>query len=141
MSGQFTYSKRHKYPHMVGNDTTVWDRFISKFPGRFDSVDYDWRVGDGMDLNTSWDENIKRMATMITQKRIDVVGWNDNLPTLIEVRQRIGLGILGQILGYKTLFERDFPNIIKPRLLVVCEEISKDDLAVMGTYDIPVEVV
>lgn len=141
MPGRFTYSKRRKYPHMVGEDGTVWERFIDRFPDRFDSVDYDWRVGEGMDLSPLWDDSTKRMATMISQKRIDVVGWNENFPTLIEVRLRIGLGILGQILGYKALFERDFPNFLKPRLLVVCEVISNDDLAVMGTYDIPVEVV
>ena len=141
MSGRFTYEIRYKYPHMVGEDSTVWERFIKKFPDRFDSVDYDWRVGDGMILDPDTDENIKRMTKMITQKRIDVVGWNQEFPTIIEVRCRIGLGILGQILGYRTLFEKDFPNILKPRILVVCEIIGKDDLAVMESYNVPVEVV
>lgn len=141
MSGRFVYEKRLRYPHMIGDDHTVWDRFILKFPDRFDSVDYDWRVGEGMVTDPSWDDETKRMATMISQKRIDVVGWNDNFPTLVEVRRRIGLGSLGQILGYKMLFEQFFPNIIKPRMLVVCEVISNDDFAAMDYYGIKVEVV
>jgi len=141
LSGRFPYVKRNSYPHMIGEDLIIWNRFIDRFPGRFDSVDYDWRVGQGMDLQESWEDTIKRMATMITQKRIDVLGWNGEIPTIIEVKKNVSISTLGQVLGYQILFVHDFPHIHKPEILVVCGSLSIDDSTVLGAYSIPVEVV
>jgi len=126
---------------MIGEDLIVWNRFVDRFPHRFDSVDYDWRVGQGMALQESWEDTIKRMATMITQKRIDVIGWNGEVPTIIEVKKNVNTGTLGQILTYQYLFEREFPHFPKPSLLVVCGQMDVDDMSVLGGFQIPVEVV
>ena len=141
MSGRFPYEKRYKYPHMIGDDLRVWEKFIELHPGRFDSVDYDWRVGVGMTLYPEWEENIKRMAKMITQKRIDVVGWNDEQPTIIEVKERGSIVALGQLLGYLVLFVKEFPNISAPKLLLICDMISLDDRTALDDYEIEIEVV
>jgi len=141
MSGRYPYQRRTSYPHMIGEDMKVWERFISKFPTRFESVDYDWRVGQGMELLPWWQDSIKRMATMITQKRIDVLAWSVELPTIIEVKRAVNISTLGQILGYQILFVKDFPHISKPELLVVCEFIGVDDSVVLDAYNVSVEVV
>lgn len=141
MSGRFPYEPRHKYPHMLGEDVAIWERFVTKFPDRYDSVDYDWRVGQGMDLDEGWEDNVKRMATAITQKRIDVVGWRKEQLTIIEVKRSVSIGTLGQVLGYRSLFIKEFPNFNIPELLVVCESIGIDDRTVLDDFKIPVEVV
>lgn len=141
MSGRFPYEPRRKYPHMLGEDVVIWERFIEKYPDRYDSVDYDWRVGRGMELDADWEENVKRMATAITQKRIDAVGWNGDDVTIIEVKKSVSIGTLGQILGYRSLFVKEFPNFSVPKLLVVCESMGFDDKTVLDDYKIPVEVV
>lgn len=141
MAGRLPYGKRRKYPHMLGEDVPVWERFIEKFPERFDSVDYDWRVGQGAEVPEGLGEEYERMARMLSQKRIDVVGWVNEMPTIIEVKDRVGLSTLGQIEGYRILFERDFPGLRRPGVLVVCGRISGDDRAVMEAARIPVEVV
>jgi len=126
---------------MLGEDIPIWERFIVKFPDRFDSVDYDWRVGVGMELQSGWEDNIKRMATMVTQKRIDVLGWNGERPTIIEVKKAVNISTLGQVLGYQILFVHDFPHISKPNILVVTEFLGGDDRLVLDSYTVPVEVV
>lgn len=141
MAGRFVYGKRRRYPHMLGEDVAVWERFVGKFPGRFDSVDYDWRVGDGVAVDPEWDEAYVRMARMLSQKRIDVVGWNGGAATIVEVKDRAGLSALGQVEGYRILFVRDFPTLGTPGVLLVCGRISPDDAAVMVRSGIPVEVV
>jgi len=141
MSGRFPYAKRFQYPHMLGEDIPIWERFIVKFPDRFDSVDYDWRVGKGMEINQGWEDNIQRMATMITQKRIDVLGWNGERPTIIEVKKAVNISTLGQVLGYQILFVHDFPHIHKPEILVVTEFLGGDDRLVLDSYAVPIEVV
>ena len=75
---------------MLGEDISIWERFIESHPEYFDSVDYDWRVGEGIVPDQEWEENYKRMVTMLSQKRIDVVGWNDEKPTIVEVKKRGG---------------------------------------------------
>lgn len=141
MPGRMPYHKRFKYPHMLQDDKDVWDRFMDKFPDAFDSVDYDFRVGEGQELNPEWDPGMKIMVTALTQKRIDVIGWNNDQPSIIEVKQRVGLSALGQVLGYRELFTSEFPHFPSPDLMVVCSRISTDDKKVLEAYHIKIEVV
>ena len=141
MSGRLPYRSRRKYTHMTGEDKAVWDRFIMKFPKAFDSVDYDFRVGEGEQLQLEFDEKIQRMVTMLSQLRIDAIGWNGEQPTIVEVKPRAVVSALGQIQGYKILFMRQFPKISAPLTLMVCEVISLDVQHVFDEMKIPVEVV
>ena len=104
MPGEFKYERRRKYPHLLGQDYIIWDRFIMLNPGKFDSVDYDLHVGSGIlppvDSPTSDDEQWQSL----TQKRIDVIGWKDEQPTIVEVKYRVTLETLGQLLGYEVLY-------------------------------------
>lgn len=126
---------------MMGEDIPIWERYLSGYPGVFQTVDYDFRVGNGMPLQEGWGENLNRMATMITQKRIDVLAWNEEVPTIIEVKKRAGLATVGQIQGYKVLFEMDLPNIEKPSLMVITEDVDQDTMMVFRKLNIPVVVV
>lgn len=141
MAGRLKYGKRVHYAHMLDDEAAVWDRFVDKFPDRFETVDYDFRVGEGMKVPEHYEENITRMAKMLSQKRIDVLAWNDDQPTIIEVKKRVGLSALGQVLGYRTLFIKNLPRIKKPKLMVLCEIISDDDMTVLKANDVPVVVV
>ncbi len=141
MAGRLQYGKRYKYPHMIGDDAIIWERFMNLFPERFETVDYDFRVGSGVPIPAGEAENYARMMTMLSQKRIDVIGWKNESPTIIEVKRRVGLGALGQVFGYRILFKKDFKNIKKPELLIVCEEITVDDRVVLEVSGVPVEVV
>lgn len=140
MAGRLPYAKRHRYPHMIGENAELWSRFIDLNPGCFDTVDYDFRVGEGMKPDPDWPEHVKRDATALTQKRIDVLAWEGDQPTIIEVKRRVGLSALGQVLGYKILFMRDFRHIKEPELLVVTGQISEDDERVLEGHKVPVVV-
>lgn len=125
---------------MIGEDKTIWERFLLLFPDRFDSVDYDFRVGNGIPLDDHWDRATRATMKALTQKRIDVLGWNDEKPTIIEVKKRVGLSALGQCLGYLQLFTREFPNISRPGLLVVAETIFRDDFEILKGHNIEVVI-
>ncbi len=81
------------------------------------------------------------MVTMLSQKRIDVVGWKDDKPTIIEVKKRVGLSTLGQILGYKTLFIEELQQFVIPGILIITESIGDDDKRVLTKHGIPLIVV
>ncbi len=141
MAGRLPYGHRYRYPHMIGEDEKIWNRFMTLNPDSFETVDYDFRVGKGASVSPGEQENYARMITMLSQKRIDVIGWNGESPTIIEVKHRVGLGTLGQVIGYRTLFVMEFQRIKKPELLIICELISEDDQLVLDENKIPVAVV
>jgi len=140
MAGRLPYLKRRKYPHMIGENAEIWNKFIDKYPGRFDTVDYDFRVGSGMVLNPAWPESVQRDAKALTQKRIDVLAWKGEKPTIIEVKRRVGLSALGQVLGYRILFRGEFRNLGDPAVLVLTSAIGADDEKVLEASGVPVEV-
>lgn len=141
MTGMFPYNKRLRYPHMIKSEAETWNLFIDKFPGKYDTVDYDFRVGEGMELNNTWDDKTRNMATAISQKRIDVLAWKEKSITIIEIKRRGSLSAIGQLLGYRTLFEKDFIKLQVPKILLVCQTIDRDDRLAFQNQGIPVVVV
>ncbi len=141
MPGKFFYGLRHKYPHLIGEDTEVWNRFILRFPDRFDTVDYDVKVGKGSGADSFTDETAKKYWIQLTQKRIDVIGHKNNFITIIEVKNRVSLHTLGQILGYRFLYLKENPEIKSVKTLIVCSSINEDDSDVLKHYGIDFIVV
>lgn len=141
MPGQFNYEVRHKYPHLIGEDTAVWERFILKYSDKFQTVDYDVHIGKGVNTDPIPEQSLKNYWADLTKKRIDVIGYKDNFVTIIEVKKRVGLYSLGQILGYKFLYLREHPEISVVSTLIVCSSIDQDDRDVLIHYGINFVVV
>ena len=141
MPGKFNYEHRHKYPHLIGEDTEVWNRFISKYPYKFDTVDYDIKVGKGIETDIVIENEYKDQFRNLTRKRIDVVGYRNDIITIVEVKKRSTLFTLGQILGYHFLFLKENPELQFVDSLIVCGKIDPDDVAVLNHYAIDFLVV
>ncbi len=141
MEGKFNYEKMRKYPHLLGEDISVWDRFIEQHPDRFNTVDYDVHVGTGIAALHDEEPTFDSQFRSLTMKRIDVIGWKNNLPTIIEVKYRVGLDTLGQVLGYRSLYLRENPGILGIPILVVCNTIGQDDRYVLNQFSIPFVIV
>ena len=141
MEGKFNYEPRLRYPHLLGKDKIIWDVFIRKFPDLFDTVDYDLHVGSGISSNTVEDIDKTDQWKNLTQKRIDAVGYKDGHPSIIEVKDRVGLATLGQVLGYKFLFMREHPNIDSLSLIVVTGSCGPDDLDILKHYNVKIFII
>ncbi len=141
MPGKFNYEVRHKYPHMIGEDSAVWSRFIMLHPARFDTVDYDVKVGSGSHTESIPEQKYSNYWSQLTKKRIDVIAHKDNFITIIEVKKRASLFTLGQILGYKFLFLRSNPDIKLVKTLILCSTISPDDILILDHYGVDFQVV
>ena len=136
MPGKFNYELRLKYPHLIGEDTEVWNRFITMIPDKFDTVDYDILVGQGAKVFTIPDKKSQEYWSRLTKKRIDVIGYKDDVITIVEVKKRVGLYTLGQILGYRFLYLREHPEVNFVNTLVICSSITQDDIDVLTHYGI-----
>lgn len=140
MAGRFTFQKLAKYPHMKPEDVAVWERFIAQNPAFFETVSYDVPCGRGAEVNPDHPEEIQRDHTILTQKKIDVVGFNGNIATVVEIGPIADMRKLGQILTYYELFTTDHPEIALIQKMVICGSIERELEKLFERNEIQVEV-
>lgn len=121
--GKHPYEKLHKYPGLRSEDIKVWESFIDKHPKHFKTCDYNVRVGDGMVVNPDWESNIKRMAIALSQLRIDVIGYTQLMPVLIELKPVGNCAAIGQLMVYSYHYVQKI-GFAKPMgLLLICNHV------------------
>lgn len=133
MAGYYSPDKLRAYPHMMVGDVRIWDVFLDTVSHGFDRFQYDVHVGEGLTPSPNWEEIVVSMAMALTEKRIDVVGWNKNVPTIIEVKPFASLSAVGQVLCYRELFRVRFPQEVSPLLMIVTDQ-AMPDMAYLTTH-------
>lgn len=126
MTGRFPFVKLAKYPHMKPEDVAVWERFVASNPTFLDTVDYDVKCGTGAEVNPDHPPEIQRDHTVLTQKKIDVVGYAADRVYIIEVGPVADMRKLGQILTYAHLWQIDHPEVANPIPMVLCGSIERE---------------
>ena len=106
------YKKLLKYPHLKAEETEIWSRFIEKYPDAFESVEYDVLVGAGAEVEPEESEEMRKDIEYLTKKKIDVVGFKGDEISVIEIRKRAGLDIVGKLVSYVELY-RDIAPVDK----------------------------
>lgn len=141
MMKRYPYKQLPKYPHLLAEDTALWNNFISQYPDRFVYCDYDYHVGDGIDVPADWPESYRNMATTLSQFRIDVIGWNADIPTIIEVKPRARTTAIGQVLVYYSLFIKQHPEYLNARKMIVTDWKHEEITAVAFEHNIAIVTV
>jgi hypothetical protein len=126
MPGRFPYKILAKYPHMMPQDVDVWEAYIHKNPNAFGTVEYDLKVGKGAEVDTNAPENMQRDHTILTQKKIDAVGYNTGEVWIIEVKPIANARALGQILTYIKLYKDEHGERDKIEGMIVCYEVERE---------------
>jgi hypothetical protein len=119
----------------------IWQKFLDLNPGRFDTYEYDVRVGEGITPPPNLDANIADMAVSLAKKRIDVIGVKDSIPTIIEIKDYAGLTAVGQLVSYPLLFSREFPEAPTPGILLITRRLLPDVAYVLDWFQIPFEII
>lgn len=117
----------HKYPHLAGGDIPVWHKFVTDHGHLYQGFVYDLQVGVGLNTGIIGDEALLKMWRGLTKKRIDVLGILSKRIHVIEVKERPGISVLGQALGYVTLLE-DSGRFNAPLIPVVVGGIIEPDI-------------
>lgn len=134
--GRFPFSELAKYPHMKPEDVQVWTRFLAKYPAYFDTVDYDVPVGQGAPQDENQPPNIQYDGKILTQKKIDVVGYKRDIITVVEIGPVADMRKLGQILVYRKLFTADFPDLQPPLSAVLCASVERELEAIFNEHGV-----
>lgn len=131
MRDLFNFEKRPNYPHMNVRDKEIWERFIDKYPGAYTGVQYDFHIGDAPPFNTLMDDDEDKNQDMLYRLRIDVVGHTDSEIHIIEVKPSAGPSTIGQVRGYKTLYQRD-EETNKPVVAVIVTDKENPNMAYLA---------
>lgn len=111
------FGRQRKYRHMARFDRKCWESFIDNHPGHFHNVCYDVPVGRGVTVQDIPDIKYQKMASALTQHRIDVLGTSSNAIHICEIKPSFTPAAVGQLLTYRSMFQRtyqpDFPIILE----------------------------
>lgn len=141
IDGRFPYKKLAKYPHLKPEDIAVWELFIEQNPTEFLTCNYDVACGVGAPQDPSLPENIQRDGKILTQKKIDVVGYINNDITIIELKPIANARALGQLLTYKDLYIECYPDHPTPKMMVIANSIEREMQATFDAQGIVVRTV
>jgi hypothetical protein len=97
-------------PHMSLQDIPLWVRCRDRFSTRVTDWYFDAAVGEGAGPGPNPSDSIALAYYRLTRKRIDAVGDAGSTWLLLELRPNAGLGALGSIQTYRSLWERDPPD-------------------------------
>jgi len=130
-----------KYPHLLPREVEIWERFLALYGREFTGFVYDVRVGEGITIRPEWGDEIARMAKLLTQKRIDVVGYKPGEIWIIEVKPHGGLSALGQLTVYEELYRIKYNPTQTIRKALVCETVDPDLRGLLPKYGVTLYIV
>ena len=113
---------------MKPRDIEIWERFISQTPNAFDKVEYDVHVGDPRDNDEELSPAMERDRQALGKRKIDVVGFRDDVIFIIEIKPNAGASALGQSIMYDFLYTRDYAPQ-GPTVAMILTDIATPNLA------------
>lgn len=114
------------YTHLLPEDIPVWERFLASHGKLFYQIKYDVRVGNGRPIGRAHPKNMQKMAIMLSQRRIDAVGFSSAGIVVIEITRYAGFKAIGQLKSYPTLYKQRFDPRAKVEPLLVAEFLESD---------------
>ena len=131
MPGQYPYEKRYKYPHLKPLDIAIWERYISAKPDFWETVDYDLAIGTGAPIALGTEENMARDFKILTQYKIDVVGYKENAIDIVEIKPNAGASAIGQVKSYEALY-KNYVNPSGNTRAVIITDMARPDIFLLA---------
>lgn len=72
---------------------------------QYDDIDWQKRVGPGVQLGGDYSPGVQSMAYHATRKRADLVAYRNNTTTIIELKSHVNLAAVRQALDYAQLWK------------------------------------
>lgn len=128
---------RH-YPERTDRETPIIHAFLAAHGLEYDRYEFSVRVGQGTPPDPAHLPGIQAATTFNTRKRIDLIVWRGEHPTIIEVKERVTTAVLGQLLAYRHLLMEDRPGIEEPGLASIGRYSDDDTLRVLTAQGVNV---
>jgi len=138
MQGKFAFDIQSHYPHLKPADVLIWEAFIRGNPNFFESVDYDVPVGEGAPFLPEKEETFVSDYRLLTQKKLDAIGYRGDEVWLIEIKPNAGSKALGQILTYEKLYSKTYPEVKNLRKCVITNFLQPEYDLVYSKFEVVV---
>jgi hypothetical protein len=105
-------------------DRQVWAEFLRRRGAEWSDYAYDVELDRSGPAVAVDDPAMRRMWTRLVAKRVDAVALRSAGATLVEVRTKAAWQSVGQLIGYRALWPRDYPGVPLEGVLLVTDEID-----------------
>lgn len=127
-------------PALTLVESAIGKAWLRAHANEYDSVTFNMRLGAGVTLPPGTPAWVYESARAGTTKRTDIVAHRGSDATIVEVKKRISLGSLGQLLGYQALYLQDNPQTGVVRLVAAGLSIQDDITGILNNHGITVEL-
>jgi hypothetical protein len=114
------------FPGLEAGESRVAHAWLVTRGALYDTIEFNVRLGVGVEPPAELVEPYLSMATELSRKRADILARAGDDVIIIEVKLRASLGAIGQVLGYKSLYEREHPQTGSVRLAIVAQRVDPD---------------
>lgn len=125
-----------KYPGMRAAEALVWREFLKANGASYDRFEYNTRLGPGVTPPPYIVEPYRSASIEASKLRSDIIGWRGGLPTIFEVERYAKPDAIGQILGYRALWEAAGGSAASPALALVCADYNPHILPALTEHGI-----
>ncbi len=132
---------RLTFPGMLPDEILVFRSWLALHEAAYERFDFNVRIGDGVDPGPNFSDAVRRDSILITQLRVDAVGWQGPQATLIEAKRRATPSAVGQLVVYDKVWRAQFPDQPPPKLILVANAFAPNILAATRELDIELDVV
>lgn len=101
------------------NETIIAQAWIKKHADEYDTIAFQGHLGTQQDPGPQYDETLRAQAMIQSQKRADMIAVRGRNVTIVEVKIRVSLDALGQLLGYYTLWTAEHPGQHTVKLVAI----------------------
>ena len=129
------------FPGLRLPERIVLEAWLAKHSAEFGRFDHNVALGPGHDPGPTFPDNIRQMSMQNSKRKVDVVAWVGERPTLIEVKERATPSAIGQLLTYAHLWEQETVYTGTPNLKIICARVSPGVIEAAQKVGISVEIV
>lgn len=129
-----------QYPGFTVNESAVARAWIVTHSDEWDDVDFNVRLGTQLELGDGYSDTTRAQAALLSQKRADMVATRADATALIEVKLRVSLSSLGQLLGYEILYRAEFPAATNIQLIAIGHDALIDVVELLQAHGVHVEL-
>lgn len=121
---------------MLSEDAEVWTAFLAWGEYPLEGVWYDVRVGEGIPVADTASDLEQRIGKAVGQKRIDVVCMVRGVLWVVELKPRLNMMAVGQVVTYAELFVVEYRPAVEVWPAVICFEVDADMVRTLETLGI-----
>lgn len=129
---------RTYYPERTDRESSIIRDWLNARGAAYDRFAFSVRVGVGQAPNPEHLEGVQRNAVFSTKKRIDVLAWQGEQPTIVEVKERVTPAVLGQLQTYRLLFLEQYPDALDPLLMTIGRSSDDDTIRSLQAHGVTV---